>query len=289
MRRERRVIGLAAVAFIALLAAVGPSADQATFLGKKESWDYAPAMKQVAKKFRGTPGVVLHLGDSITYASPYTAWARAGAGKTKQDEAVLRWSHCGEENERDGWYLAHHDLPGPRSYTAASGIRADQYIVGGFKRMPPLDEILRTYHPQIAIVMLGTNDATQERPVGPYAADMETIITRLLKDGTMPILSTIPPIISDQKRAVEYNDALWRLAAKYRLPVIDFYGEIVARRPGTSWDGTLLEKDDVHPTEEHNGVSSLSAPTPANLKESGYLLRGWLSVEKLQEVKRRVL
>ena len=82
--------------------------------------------------FHGTPGVVLHLGDSITYASPYTAWARAGEGKTKADAAVLRWSHCGEENDRDGWYLAHVDLPEGRSYTAASGIRADQYLAGGF-------------------------------------------------------------------------------------------------------------------------------------------------------------
>jgi hypothetical protein len=36
-------------------------------------------------------------------------------------------------------------------------------------------------------------------------------------------------------------------------------------------------------------VTCASAPTPANLRESGYLLRGWLSVQKLAEVKRRVI
>jgi len=40
--------------------------EQAGFLGRKESWDYGPAMRAVAKRFTGVEGVVLHLGDSIT-------------------------------------------------------------------------------------------------------------------------------------------------------------------------------------------------------------------------------
>jgi hypothetical protein len=55
-----------------------------------------------------------------------------------------------------------------------------------------------------------------------------------------------------------------------------------------TWDGTLLEKGDPHPTAERNGVTPTSPPTPENLRESGYLLRGWLSVRKLAEVKQRV-
>lgn len=275
------------------LPVVGAAA-QATFMGKKETWDYAPAMRSVAARFHGTPGVVLHLGDSITYASPYTAWARGGEGKTKADVAVLRWSHCGERNDLDGWYLTSADLAGGRSYTAAGGIRADQYIAGGFKGMPSLDEIIRKYHPQVAIVMLGTNDTYSGgehggRTGAQYSGDMEAIIRRLLDNGTIPIVSTIPPVFFDEKKEIEFNDALWKLAAKYRLPVIDYYGEILARRPGTSWNGTLLNKDDVHPTADVNGVTATSAPTPANLRESGYLLRGWLSVRKLEEVKARVL
>jgi lysophospholipase L1-like esterase len=262
--------------------------EQARLLGRKERWDYAPAMRKVARKFRGVQGVVLHLGDSITYASPYTAWARAGKGKTKEDEAVLRWSHCGEENDKDGWYLAHHDLPQGRSYTAAGGITADQYLAGGFKGMPSLGQIIKEYNPQVAIVMLGTNDAWQGRPVGDYTGDMERIVSRLLANGTVVILSTIPPLIGNLKLAEQYNAALWKLAERHKLPVIDYYGEIVARRPGMTWDGTLLVKSDGHPSADREGVTSASEPTPENLKESGYLLRGWLSVRKLAEVKRRV-
>ena len=263
--------------------------EQAGFLGRKESWDYGPAMRAVAKRFTGAEGVVLHLGDSITYASPYTAWARAGAGKTKEDGAILRWSHRGEENDHDGWYLAHVDLPKGGSYTAAGGVRADQYLAGGFKGMLSLDGIIGKYHPQVAILMLGTNDAWQGRAPEAYATDMEQIVTRLLEHGTIVILSTIPPLIDNLRLQGEYNDALWKLAERHKLPVIDYYGEMLARRPGTTWDGTLLEKGDGHPTADRAGVTSTSAPTPANLRESGYLLRGWLSVKKLEEVKSRVL
>lgn len=265
------------------------ASEPAQLLGKKESWDYAAAMRKVAKQFKGMEGVVLHLGDSITYASPYTAWARQGEGKTKQEEAILRWSHCGEENERDGWYLAHVDLPKGGSYTAAGGVRADQYLAGGFKGLPPLGEIIRKYQPQVAILMLGTNDAWANRPPEKYLADMETIVTRLLDNGTIVILSTIPPLIDNLELQGRYNQELWKLAEGHQLPVIDFYGEILARRPGMTWDGTLLYKGDGHPTAEMNGVTPTSAPTPENLKQSGYLLRGWLSVKKLEEVKSRVL
>ena len=45
-------------------------------------------------------------------------------------------------------------------------------------------------------------------------------------------------------------------------------------------------------TQAKNNESRLrrnSAPTEQNLSNSGYLLRGWLSVRKLAEVKERVL
>jgi lysophospholipase L1-like esterase len=285
------LMALGAALLLSVACGSAPRPERAAgFLGRKEGWDYAAAMRGVAERFTGTPGVVLHLGDSITVASPYTAWAREGTeGKTAEDTAVLQWSHCGERDERDGWYLASHDLPTGATLTAAGGIRADQYLAGGFKGLPSLDEIVRKYNPEVAIVMLGTNDSAQGRSAGQYAQDMERIVARLLDNGTIIIVSTIPPLFFDLAKAPAYNDALWRIAAEHRLPVIDYYGEIVTRRPGTTWNGTLLQHDDVHPTADRAGVTSTSAPTPDHLRESGYLLRGWLSVQKLEEVKRRAI
>ncbi len=76
-----------------------------------QPWDYARAMKQVAAKFRGRPGVVLHVGDSITYSNPYGQWARHGEGRTDEDRAALAWMHAGADDDTDGWWLAAFDHP----------------------------------------------------------------------------------------------------------------------------------------------------------------------------------
>jgi len=121
-------------------------------------------MKVAAAKGKLRPGVVLHVGDSITYASPYAAWARAGEGRTESDRAALKWMHAGAGDDTDGWYLATFDHPdGGRSHTACGGIRSDEILAGGKQRMPPLDELLEKYKPQAVVVMLGTNDASAGR------------------------------------------------------------------------------------------------------------------------------
>jgi hypothetical protein len=266
---------------------------KSAFLGRRESWAYGPAMRAAAREYKGKGGVVLHLGDSITFDDSYAAWAQRGKGKTPEDAAILRWSHCGESNEFDGWYLATHPVGRNWSYTAAGGITAGGFLGGNndedFPGMLSSAGMIAKYNPQIAVVMLGTNDAWMAgTPLDRYAGSMEKIIRQLLDNGTVPIISTIPPIAPAPERAVRYNEELWTLAERYRLPVIDFHGEIVARRPGMTWNGTLLLKDDAHPTGARKGVTPSSEPTPHNLRECGYLLRGWLSVKKIEEVRARV-
>src|SRR5579859_5740960 len=76
-----------------------------------QDWDYAADMKKVAAGFKGKPGVVLHVGDSITYSNPYSQWARGGAGQTAEDKVILKWMHAGAKDDRDGWHLASFDHP----------------------------------------------------------------------------------------------------------------------------------------------------------------------------------
>ena len=253
-----------------------------------QGWEYARAMKAVAAKGAGRPGVVLHVGDSITYASPYAAWARAGEGRTDAHREVLKWMHAGAKDDTDGWHLASFDHPdGGRSYTACGGIRADEMLAGGKQGMPKLTELLDQYRPQVVVVMLGTNDASAGRELGAYLRDMEAVLDGMLSRGIVPILSTIPPHEHRTELAASYNDALREIARKRQIPLIDFEREILARRP-KDWAGTLLNHGDVHPTATRGNVTPSSAPTRENLRESGYLLRGWLSVEKIGEVKRAV-
>jgi lysophospholipase L1-like esterase len=253
-----------------------------------EDWDYAPAMKAVTKKFTGTPGVVVHFGDSITHANPYSQWARYGKGKTTADEAICKWMHTGKNNELDGWYLCSVDKPGGRSETAAGGMRIDQFLKGGHNGLPSLGELLKKYNPQIATLMLGTNDASAGIKVEDYKRDMEKGVDLILTNGTICILSTIPPHPGQLKLVKSYNIVLRQLAKAKKIPLIDYEQEILKRRPD-DWNGTLLGKNDVHPTANQDGATGSSEPTEQNLKNSGYLLRGWLSVQKIAEVKKRVL
>ena len=209
-------------------------------------------------------------------------------GRTADDAAVLKWMHNGSNDDTDGWYLAAFDHPdGGRSYTACGGIRADEMLAGGKRNMPPLADLLDRYKPQAAVVMLGTNDASAGRTVEAYRRDMESILDAMLSRGVVPILSTIPPHVHRPALARSYNDALRETAGRLHLPLIDFEREILKRRPA-DWDGTLMARGDVHPTADAGGATPASSPTADHLSNSGYLLRGWLSVKKIAEVKRSV-
>jgi hypothetical protein len=270
---------------LALLAASPAGADERLL---PQDWDYAAAMKQVAARGRGRPGVVLHVGDSITYSNPYGQWARAGAGQTADDKAALAWMHAGKDDDTDGWWLARFDHPdGGRSYTACSGLRADELLAGGRRNLPSLADLLKTYRPQVVVLRVGTNDATAGRSVAAYRADVGRAVDTVLGQGAVCVLSTLPPHPARPALARQYNAALRELARERRLPLIDYEREILTRRPD-DWNGTLLNKDDVHPSVGRGEVNAASAPTAENLRESGYLLLGWLTVRKLAEVRQLV-
>ena len=253
-----------------------------------EDHDYTAAMKKVAARFTGKEGVVLHMGDSITYANPYSQWARGGKGKTKEDVETCKWMHTGARNDLDGWHLCSVDRPGGRSETAAGGIRIDQFLTGGKSGIPSIADLLKKYNPRMVVLMLGTNDAGGNRKVEAYKADMAKAVDLILANGSIPILSTLPPHPARGDLVKSYNAALKEIGKEKQIPMIDYGAEILQRRPA-DWNGTLLAKNDVHPTASQGGATASSEPTEANLKNSGYLLRGWLTVQKVGEVRQRVL
>jgi len=56
------------------------------------------------------------------------------------------------------------------------------------------------------------------------------------------------------------------------------------RRPN-DWDGKLISNDGVHPS----AIESAGPASEANLKEGGYLLLGWATLNKMMEIKREVI
>lgn len=253
-----------------------------------ETWDYAPAMRAVAARSQGRQGVVLHVGDSMTHANPYGQWARLGPGRTADDLAALAWMHAGSDDDRDGWFLCRFDHPsGGRSYTAAGGLTCQELLAGGKQELESLHDLLAKYRPQIVVLMIGSNDATHRRPATKFAADVGRALDEMLAQGSIPVVTTIPPHPREGELAAAYNDAIRQAARRRQAPLIDLEREILLRRP-KDWNGTLLEKNDVHLSAARGDVTAASEPTEEHLRQSGYLLRGWLSVRKIAEIKRRV-
>jgi lysophospholipase L1-like esterase len=276
------IVGAILLSGASLLLPVAEAPDEGA-LKAAEGYDYAAAAKKVTAKFKGKPGVFLHLGDSITYANQNTAWARGGSDQSAAVKEFLKWTHVGKRDDSDGWYLASIDVPGNRSHTAASGMRADEFLKGGKGGLPSQAEIIKKYNPQMALYMLGTNDISAGRPTDKYIADVEKALDALLDNGTVVILSTLPPYRGKGKQVEEYNTALRELAKKKQLPLLDLFAEMKARA-GDDMEKVYLMNDGVH----LSGESPAGPASEENLKKCGYLLRCYLAVHKGMEVKAKV-
>ena len=331
---------LAAIsAVVAVVAAVsastldGPTAARANSYddGWQSEWvAHASSLLHSATNQK-TGGFVLEIGDSITHTFAFATWPVGGAGKTASDADVTSWARAAswsqnhfDVTQKNGWYLAAADTTFQRGLTSSGGLTLQEFVIGccnGGPTMPAssdpaaarsivsdpiysgnlqIDSVVSAFNDaQFAVVMLGTNDPGNAQNITALSA----IVDRLESQHIVPILSTIPPRgdgIPNNDVVVQFNAAVTNLAFTRRLPLIDYYQEIVLRRPGTSWMGTLISTDGVHPTANGGGFSSGSDPylpggDPAThmtgdaAANVGYLLRSWLVVQKLKEVKQQVI
>jgi hypothetical protein len=240
-------------------------------------------------------------------------WARAAPWSTTQTDTT----------NKNGWYLTGADTTAQRGMTSSGGLTLAEFITGccnGGPTMPAepdgafarqsianatytgnlqIDTLIAAFSDaQFAVLMLGTND-----PQNPLRlVDLETIVNKLEAAGIVPILSTIPPrndSFSNQLN-IDFNIDVRTLAETRSLPLIDFYQEILLRQPGTTWINTLISSDGVHPTGAGAGYGVASDPyTPGGdpwthttgdaAANVGYLLRSWLTVQKLKEVKLHIV
>lgn len=275
-----------------------------------------------------TAGLVLQVGDSITHSNPYSQWPRYGAGKTAEDNAVCVWAMTtvafpatnNDPTNTNGFYLAAADTSGNRGMTASSGIDTTEFVTGngnGGTAMPAdtnqssaaakvadgttytnnlnITTVANAFpNAQFAVLMLGTNDLGAGRATSAFIADLTTIIDALELKKIAVVLSTIPPRVSAD--ATAYNAAIRSLAQSKSLPLIDLYAEILARRPGVTWQNTLIQGDGIHPSSVNSaadpytpGGNAATHTTGDNCLSDGYLLRSWLTMQKLKEVKSYVI
>lgn len=259
---------------------------QDTIAPLQEAWDYAGPMKKIAAKFRGNEGVVLHVGGSMTIANPYGTWARSGKGKTPDDLAILKWMHTDTKDKHDGWWLCRTEVVGYRAHTAESGLKSAMLHAGGKRGLPTLAKLLDDYQPRMVTIECGIYDVEDNVSLDDYRKNMAKALDLILDKGAIPVLNTIPPFKAQLQRTKQFNEALRDLAKERNIPVLDLEREILTRRPD-DWFGTLMDR--IHLTAAQKGGNPAAEPTADNLKKSGYQLRGYLTVRKIAEIKRRVV
>jgi len=239
-----------------------------------QSEEVFEAMRIVHRGFKGEPGYVAQFGDSITYSMAF--WTAVGWDNPdrflKQDDGLpktpknLRW--------RD--YVKGTKNKGPK-YANYSG-----WKVGQLNKA--IDDVLARDKPEVAIIMIGTNDISSGRVPTGYGEGLKQVVKKCLDAHCIPILNTIPPRRDRDVAVAAANQIIRNTAKEMKVPLADFHAECVRLRPGTSWDGTIMSRDGVHPSGGKTNDYS-----EGNMRNCGYALRNWVNFLTLRQIYFHVL
>jgi lysophospholipase L1-like esterase len=253
----------------------------------QEAKTWVEPMRQVHARFKGTPGTFAQFGDSITVTMAY--WAPLAFKPRNLSPAGTNALERVKQHQQPACW---NRWKGPEFGSQGSmTIRwARQNIDGWLARL----------NPEVALIMFGSNDVGQME-VGEYATLLREVVARCLTNGTVVILSTMPPLSGKVEKARRFADAARQIARENQLPLIDYFREIQTRRPD-DWDGslaqfkdvpgdayqvpTLVARDGVHPSNPKAFVNDYSEEA---LRQSGYSLRNYLTLTAYAEVIARVL
>ncbi len=232
------------------------------------------AMRKVHAGFKGQTGYVAQFGDSITYSMAF--WSPIGWDEPQryltEDDGLPKQP----TNARWRDYVKGTRDKGPQ-FANYSGWRVGQLLKS-------MDAVLQRERPEVAIIMIGTNDISDGKVPDGYREQFEQVIRKCTSANCVPIVNTIPPRRDHDKAVAEANQIIRDVAKKLNVPLADFYAECVRLRPDGAWDGTIISKDGVHPS---GGKSNIY--TEENMKDCGYALRNWINFLVLRQIYCHVL
>jgi lysophospholipase L1-like esterase len=264
------------------LIAAEPGAAQAQ---DAEYW-VAP-MRTVHAQFTGSARTLAQFGDSITISMAF--WAPlAGTPKNMSADTTATHALVKTYLNPDCWTK----WRGPEF-----GNNGSMTIRWAHQNV---DQWLKRLNPEAAVVMFGSNDVGQ-MDVDEYEQKTREVVQRCLRNGTIVLLTTAPPLSGRIEKSQRFAEAVRRIAREEKVPLIDFFGEILKRRPD-DWDGTLpqfkaspgdeyqvptlIARDGVHPSNPRLYTSDFS---DEGLKHNGFALRNYLTLRAYAEVIGRVL
>jgi lysophospholipase L1-like esterase len=156
---------------------------------------------------------------------------------------------------------------------------------------------LKKLNPETAVILFGTNDL-HSVPLAEYEKKLGAVVQKCLDNGTVVILTTIPPRSGMLAKSKQYAEAARRVAKDLSVPLCDYSAECLKLRPD-DWDGaqakfkdfkgydvpTLIARDGVHPSNPGKYQGDYS---PEGLKSNGFVLRNYLTLLSYADVIERV-
>jgi len=277
----KRWVGLGAAVLLVVGLCVGVEAGRR---GVESERYWVEPMRQVHRRSTGRKGTFAHFGDSITVTLAFWTpllYERKNAPEEMERAFELVKGYLRPECWRQ-WKGGKYGNEGGRTVRWACR---------------HVEQWLERLNPETVLIMFGTNDL---HSVGleEYSRLLRELVQRCLENGTVVILSTIPPRHGFVEKVERYNEAVRRIARELRVVLIDFYKEILKRRP-VDWDGamekfagyegydvpTLIARDGVHPSHPRRYRDDYSEQ---GLRCCGYSLRNYLVLMKYAELIREL-
>lgn len=254
-------------------------------LAQAEDVAWIDAMKKVHARFSGQKGTFATFGDSITITMAFWSSLRGG-GRNMTPETAAAYKLVEGHMKPECWST----WKGPAyGNNGTMTIRWAHQNVGSW---------LEKLNPEVALIMFGTNDL-HAVPLEEYEAKTRDVVRKCLDNGTVVILTTIPPRHGMLDKSKAYAEAARKVARELQVPVCDYSAECLRRRP-EDWDGatdkfkeykdydvpTLLARDGVHPSNPKAFAGDYSEE---GLRSNGFVLRNYVSLRSYAAVIHQVL
>jgi len=240
-----------------------------------QSGDWIEPMKQVHARFTGNRGTFALFGDSITVSLAF--WA------------PLEWE---PKAMSPGMAHAHQSVKGYMKPECWRQWRGPAFGNEGRTTIrwahANVERWLQKLNPEVAVIMFGSNDVG-ELEVAEYEQKTREVVRRCLANGTVVLLTTLPPRSGRLDKAKQFAAAVRKVAGEERVPLVDYFAAILERRPD-DWDGalpqfkqtpgdeyqvpTLIARDGVHPSNPR----LFGDFSDASLRHNGFALRNYVTL-----------
>jgi lysophospholipase L1-like esterase len=119
-----------------------------------------------------------------------------------------------------------------------------------------LDVDVLALHPDLVVVMGGTNDLPGRSSTKQIIRRLDLIVDRIERAGAVAVLCTIAPRDRFGSEALALNRAIRRYASRANVPLLDLY-DVIGDGHGAYQRG--LTPDGVHPNWRAAGLMAVAA------------------------------